>query len=101
MRWQLSGEVNIGLPDLFDNWNNYSEYFKEKSHIISWPLKTKIANNCFNVIGNKSFSSVIFSCFWISFYDSTARVIIEYFPYLFSYRLRRFIRLLCLEFGGL
>ena len=34
------------------------------------------------VLGDRSLSSIIFSYFWISFHNSTALGVIEYFPYL-------------------
>ena len=47
-------------------------------------------------MGNSGLSSTAFNCFWISFHDSTAVTVIEYFPYLFAL-LKSFMRLPCVE----
>ena len=88
-RWQKSA-VNRNLASVINNWNNYLKCFYELINSciflhdqISYKFKIKLTANCFDFIGDRSLSSIIFGCFWILFHDLRTLTVIEYFPYLF------------------
>ena len=82
-KWCFSNKSNI-IPQTEENLRQ-SVY---KSFNFAWFLKTvalkiKLLKIVIILSGDRSLSSLLFSCFWILLHDSTALPISEYFPYLF------------------